>query len=86
VKPLTFEDYTTHMVYVDLSDRMAVSYSVSKKTWKWMKNSIFHLLDVTILNSYILYKFREQLVRDLVVLSHEENTEIRGVPRGRSSS
>jgi hypothetical protein len=46
----------------------------------------FSLLDLTILNSYILYKFREQLVRDLIVLSHEENTEIRGEPRGQSSS
>jgi hypothetical protein len=27
-------------------------------------------------------KFREQLVRDLLVLSHEENMEVHGVPRG----
>jgi hypothetical protein len=33
----------------------------------------------------IRLKFREQLFRDLVV-SYEENTEMRGVPRCRSSS
>jgi hypothetical protein len=93
VKRLIVEDYTTHIGYVDSSDRMANSYSVSKKTWKWMEKLFFHLLDLTILNSYILYKFcggnmthlkfREQLARDLIVLSHKANTEICGVPRGQ---
>jgi hypothetical protein len=83
------------MGYIDLSDKMVKSYGISKKTWKWVKKLFFHLLDLTILNSSILYKscggnmtplkFREQLVRDLV-LPHEENTEIHGVPRGRPSS
>jgi hypothetical protein len=50
-----------------------------------MKKLYFHLLDLTVLNSYILYKscggnmthlkFRERLDKDLV-LSHEESTEI----------
>lgn len=31
-------------------------------------------------------KFREELVSDLIVVSHEENTEICGIPRARSSS
>jgi hypothetical protein len=31
-------------------------------------------------------KFREKLDRDLIVLSHEDNTEICGVPRGWPSS
>jgi hypothetical protein len=84
------------MGYVDLSDRMANSHSISKKTWKWMKKLFFHLLDLTILKPSILckscgknmthLKFREQLVRDLIVLSRKENTEICGVPRGQPSS
>jgi hypothetical protein len=35
VKSLIIKDYTTHMGYVD---RMANSYSISKKTWKSTKN------------------------------------------------
>jgi hypothetical protein len=31
-------------------------------------------------------KSREQLVRNLAVLFHEESTKIRGVPRGRPNS
>jgi hypothetical protein len=71
------------MDYVGLSDRMANSYSISKRTWKWMKKLFFHLLHLTILNSYIIgkscggskihLKFMGQLVNDLVVLSNEEN-------------
>jgi hypothetical protein len=71
---------------VDLSDRMANNCSISKRTWKCIKKFIFHLLYLTIMNSYVLYKswgggvmtqlkFSEQVVRDLV-LSHEENNEI----------
>jgi hypothetical protein len=95
-KPLIIEDYTTHLGYAALNDSMMNSYSISKKTSIWMQKLFFQLLDLTILNSYILYKycegnmtymkFREQLVRDCVVFSNEENTEIRGVPRGRPSS
>jgi hypothetical protein len=40
VKPLISEDYTTHMGYADLSNRMANSYSVSKKTWKWTERTL----------------------------------------------
>jgi hypothetical protein len=34
VKPVIIEDYTTCMGYVDLSDTIPSSYSISKKTWK----------------------------------------------------
>jgi hypothetical protein len=47
----------THMGYVDLSDRMVSGHRISKKTWKWMEKHFFHLLDLTILNPYLLYKF-----------------------------
>jgi hypothetical protein len=71
VKPLLTKDCTK---LVDSNDRMANRYSISKGTWKWMKK-FFHLLHLTILNSYTVYKscggnmthrkFREQ--QDLVV-------------------
>lgn len=56
VKPLIIEDYSTHQAYIGLSDGTADSYSSSKKTWKWVEK-LSHLLDIHILNSYILYKF-----------------------------
>jgi hypothetical protein len=95
IKPAIIEEYNTHMGYVDLSDRMANSYNICRRTWKWTKKLFFHLMDLTILNAYILnkscgsttthLKFREQLVRDLIVLSREGNTGARVTPRGRPS-
>ncbi|PNF34863.1 hypothetical protein B7P43_G03728 [Cryptotermes secundus] len=40
--------------YVDKVDRMANSYSISHWTWKRTNKLFFHLLDLTILNSFIL--------------------------------
>jgi len=43
------------MGYMDKGDRMANSYSNRHRTFKWMKKLFFHLLDLAILNSYILH-------------------------------
>jgi hypothetical protein len=47
------QDYNQHMGYVDKSDSMTDTYSISRWTWKWMKKLFFHLLDLAVLNSYI---------------------------------
>jgi hypothetical protein len=52
-KPVTVTDYNWHMDYFDNGDRMANSYSISWRIWKWTKKLLFHLLDLTILTSYI---------------------------------
>jgi hypothetical protein len=58
------------------SDHMTNTYSISRRTWKWMKKLFFHLLDFTVLNSYsILHShssklshrdFQLSLIRDLI--------------------
>ena len=55
VKPQIVMDCNHHMHYVDKGDRMANSYSINLSTFKWMKKLFFHLLDLAILNSYILH-------------------------------
>jgi hypothetical protein len=42
------------MGHVDNSDRLANSYTASRQTWKWTKKLFYHLLDLAIVNSYIL--------------------------------
>jgi len=64
------------MSYVNNSDRMANSYSMNRRTLKWTTKLFFHLLDVTVLNSWILLSscgakythrdFRLLLVRNLI--------------------
>jgi hypothetical protein len=60
VTPHVVEDYNAHMGSVDKSDRMVNSYGIgigiAQKTWKWTKKLFFHLLDMTILNAYLLHK------------------------------
>ena len=75
IKPAIVADYNRHMGYADNTDRMANSYKTSRRTWKWTKKLLFHLLDLTIVNSYILLSscggkkishrdFRLTLIRD----------------------
>lgn len=76
VKPQIVERYNRHMGYVDISDRMASSYSMCRRNLKWTTKLFFHLLDLTVLNSWILLSscgakcthrdFRLLLVRNLI--------------------
>ena len=51
IKPQIVSVYNRHMGYVDNGDRMANSYSINRRTWKWTKKLFYLLFDVTILNS-----------------------------------
>ena len=76
VKPHIVEWYTRHMGHVDNSDHMANSYSMSQCNFKWTIKLFFHLLDLRVLNSWILLSscgakytdrdFRLLLVRNLI--------------------
>ena len=54
IKPAIVADYNCHMGHVDNADRMTNSYTASHRTRKWTKKLFFHLLDLAIVNSYIL--------------------------------
>jgi hypothetical protein len=53
-KPTTVETYNTHMEYAYSKDRMAMCYLMNCCTFKWMKKLLLDLLDLTVLNSWIL--------------------------------
>ena len=70
-KPYIVEQYNQHMGYIDNSDCMANSYSMSRCTFKWTTKLFFHLLDLTVLNSWLLLslcgaKYRLLLARNLI--------------------
>jgi hypothetical protein len=54
VKPHIVAWCNCHMGYVDNSDRMANTYSMCRRSFKWTTKLFFHLLDLTVLNSWIL--------------------------------
>jgi len=55
-KPSEIVEYNNYMSGVDRSDQMVSYYSSPRKTCKWYKKVIFHLLNVTIWNSFFIYK------------------------------
>ncbi|CAG2207905.1 unnamed protein product [Mytilus edulis] len=56
VKPTCVVDYCSYMGGVDLSDQINQYYSCLRKTSKWYKKLFFYLLNLCVINSFILYK------------------------------
>ena len=54
MKPAIIHDCNLHIGYVDKSAHMTNSYSISRQTWKWTKKLFFHLLDLIIVNGFII--------------------------------
>jgi hypothetical protein len=80
-KPIVICDYNKHMGGVDVSDQYISSYSFIRKSKKWWRKMFFWLLEVAVVNSFILYnlsaasnqkpkfshkKYRQLLVKSLV--------------------
>ena len=96
VKPHIMQQYNRRMGYVDNSDHMANSYSMRWCTFKWTTKLLFHLLDPTVLDSWILLsscgaKYTHQDFRLLLVRNLNEEawkSQDRLTPRlvGRSSA
>lgn len=76
-KPEVIQDYNHNMGGVDKVDQCIQPYSCSRKrTKKYYKKIFYHLLDITIWNSYVLYNkvtnidishlnYRLYLIRDI---------------------
>ena len=56
LKPMCVHDYNTNMGGVDRSDQILSYCSTPRKTIKWYKKVFFHLLDIVVMNSYVLFK------------------------------
>ena len=54
-KPVVISQYTKFMVEVDRADHYCGSYAFLRKTAKWWQKMLFWLLEVAIVNSYILF-------------------------------
>jgi len=54
MQPQIMARYNRHVGYVDISDQMVNSYLMCRCTFKWTTKLFFHLLDLTVLNIWIL--------------------------------
>ena len=54
-KPVMVEEYNKYMGGVDKSDQLLSYYGFSHRTVKWWRRAFFHLIDLAIVNAYIMY-------------------------------
>lgn len=55
-QPLAVQRYNQYMNAVDRSDQILSNYTVSRKCYKWWKTLFFHLIDMAIVNGFILFQ------------------------------
>jgi len=79
--PESIADYNTFMGGVDKFDQLMSSYSIAQKSRRWWLKLFYYFIDMSIVNSFIMYKdtarkqrfrhlshleFRSQLVNELI--------------------
>lgn len=77
-KPTDTAAYNIKMGGIDRADKLVSYYSSPRKTVRMYKNVLFHLLDLSVWNSFYIYKqlhkkctflhFRESLIKSLIQL------------------
>ena len=55
-KPAVVNSYNHNMNGVDVADQLTVFYSFVRKTRKWWRKLFFYLMEVSVVNSYLLYR------------------------------
>ena len=59
-QPLSVHDYNQFMNGVDRSDQMLACHNISRKCFRWWKILFFHLVDIAVVNSFLLFqKYRQ---------------------------
>lgn len=55
-QPKAIATYNKYMNAVDRSDQILVTNNVLRKCMRWWKTLFFHLIDIAVVNSYILFR------------------------------
>ena len=95
-KPVVVEQYNKYMGGVDRSDQLLSYYGFSHRTVKWWKRAAFHLIDMAIVNAYIMHtsstttgkkltheQFRIELAKELLLQASVDVSESTPVSDGR---
>lgn len=53
--PVMVQRYSDHMGGVDLANQLIGSYKIGFRSKKWWKAIFYHLIDIAVINSYVLY-------------------------------
>ena len=55
-QPLAFHKYNQYMNAVDRSDQLLACHNVSRRCKRWWKALFFHLIDIAVVNGFILFE------------------------------
>jgi len=93
-KPNLIIEYNKHMGGVDRTDQMLAYYNPLRKTLKWYRKLVIHMLDFCINNAHVVYKhlggtkkqawFRKQVIRSLISTDLRSHTPEEGAPLFRN--
>ena len=61
-KPSVVADYNVHMIEVDGMDQLTSYYSFTHKTVKWWRKVFFWMVEVALVNTYIIHKKLQQSI------------------------
>ena len=70
-KPRIIDEYNQYMGGVDKGDQLASYYGFYHRSMKWWRRAFFHLIDVAIVNAYILYCLQKEK-EGSKILSHKQ--------------
>ena len=68
-QPQVFAMYNQYMNAVDRSDQILATHNVQRKCMRWWKTLIFHLIDIGVVNSFILFREHQR--------NHPDNPALR---------
>ena len=63
-QPKVFHMYNQHMNAVDRSDQILGTHNVQRKCMRWWKTLFFHLIDMAVVNSFILFMEQQRKFPD----------------------
>ena len=67
-QPGVFDMYNQYMNAVDRSDQILATHNVQRKCMRWWKTLFFHLIDLAVVNSFILFKEQQRKFPDNAAL------------------
>ncbi|KAM3922132.1 piggyBac transposable element-derived protein 4-like [Leptodactylus fuscus] len=83
LKPVCFRDYNKYMGGADKSDQILAFYQATRKSIAWYKKVAIHLMQIAVLNAYVVYKtadpggplsylkFQTELITQLVTIGYD---------------
>ena len=75
-KPSCVVAYNSNMGAVDRADQMLQPYDATRKTRRWYKKLMLHLLQVSLLNAYIVFRHTLQSKMDFLTFQCEVITSL----------